>query len=189
MENNTKNNKSKNRWIFFLVGILCIVVAIVLLILYFMQGKITITDHGGEIETTESITCISNKVAYPYFKEDDAKKKDLKINAIFNDSKLDTITLTYQLDYDDEVQAEQASAEHHAELNKKFYEDSMNADALGTHFSVIKGTMQLSLRAESKEITGVTSKYFLIDNTSGNHKKDSLVKIFSNKGLNCTINN
>jgi flagellar basal body-associated protein FliL len=189
MENNSKNNNPKRGWIFLLMGILCVVVALVLIIVYFMHGKITTTNNGGEIETTESITCTSDQIAYPYFKADESKKKDLKINAVFNNGKLDTITLTYQLDYDDEVQAEQASAEHHAELNKKFYEDSMNADALGTHFSVIKETMQLSLRAESKEITGVTSKYFLIDNTSGNHKKDSLVKIFSNKGLNCTINN
>ena len=189
MENNTKNNKSKNRWIYFLIGILCLVAAVVLLIIYLLQGRITVTNEGGEIETTESITCTSDKVSYPYFKEDDSKKKDLKINAIFNDNKLDVMTLTYQLSYDDENQAKQASAEHHAELNKQFYEDSMDADSLGTHFSVIKGIMQLSLRAESKEITGVTSKYFLIDNTSGIHKKDSLVKIFSNKGLNCTINN
>ena len=106
MENNTKNNKAKNRWIFFLVGILCIVVAIVLLLLYFMQGKITVTDHGGEIETTESITCTSNKVAYPYFKEDNSKKKDLKINAIFNGGIQETVyvgnskdvgTFTYRL--------------------------------------------------------------------------------------------
>lgn len=188
MEHNSHKKKRGQKWVLILIGIICITTAFVLLILFLLQGNTKTISEGSNIETTESITCEGSNTPYPFFKYDDSKSKSIKINAIFNDSKLETISLTYRLGYDDAKQAEQSSAENHASLNKQFYEDSLGADSLGTHFSVLKKTMQLSLHADATEITGITSKYFLIDNTSDNHKKESLTKIFNSKGLDCIIN-
>ena len=188
MENNTHKKKQGHKWILVLIGIILIVTAFVLLILFLLQGNTKTIGEGGSIETTEAITCEGNNIAYPYFKYDNSKEKSLKINAIFDNNKLETITLTYKLTYDDAKQAEQSSAENHASLNTQFAEDSLGADALSAHFSLLKNAMQLSLHADAKEVTGITSKYFLMDNDNGNHKKESLTKIFNSKGLDCIIN-
>lgn len=187
MENRSRKKKDK-KWILILLGIICIVIAFVLLILFLLQGNTKTISEGGSIEPTEAITCTSDEVVYPFFKSNDAKSRSMKINAIFDNDKLDIITLTYKLEYDDAKQAEQSSAENHAALNTSFYDDSMSADSFDAHFSVLKNSMQLSLHAEAKEITGTTAKYFLIDNVSGNHKKESLTKILNSKGLDCIIN-
>lgn len=187
MENGSRKKKDK-KWILILLGIICIVIAFVLLIIFLLQGNTKTISEGGSIEPTEAITCTSDEVIYPFFKSNDAKSRSMKINAIFDNDKLDIITLTYKLEYDDAKQAEQSSAENHASLNTQFAEDSLGADALDTHFSLLKNAMQLSLHADAKEVTGITSKYFLIDNSSGNHKKDSLTKMFNSKGLDCIIN-
>lgn len=188
MDNNNHKKKGIHNWILVLIGIICIVTTFVLLIIFLLQGNTTISDEGGDVDITESITCSSDDFTYPFFKHNEANGSSIKINAIFDDSKLDTISLTYKLEYDEEEQAKQVSAINHASLNGHFKDDSLGADALGAHYSVTKGTMQLNLHAEASDITGITSKYFMIDNTSGNHSKDTLIKMFNNKGLNCIIN-
>ena len=66
----------------------------VLILFYFMQGSSTTTDSGGISETVESLSCEGEKYDYPFFKHmEGVDEKSTKVNAIFNDDKLNTISL------------------------------------------------------------------------------------------------
>lgn len=182
----SSQKKNSHAWIYVLVGLILVIVAVVAIILFLLQGKTTV-NQGGEVEVTESISCTSDEVVYPFIKHDDAEKRSLKINAIFDNDKLQTVNLTYKMYYDDEAKIKQRSADNHADLNKSFGEDSLGADYFDAKFSILNDALQLSLYAEAKEIGGVSAKYFLIDGPASGLKKDKITKNYNEKGLDCVI--
>ena len=90
--------KNDHNWILVLLGSLMVVAAIVLTLLFLMRGKTTTVDPGTEVTTTESITCESTTTIYPTITG--GHLISFKINAIFDNDKLDTISLTYKLRYE-----------------------------------------------------------------------------------------
>ena len=181
------NSKRKNNWIIVLIGIICLVVAFVLILLFFMQGKKTSSNSGGSTESMQSMVCSAGNVAYPYFKYDNSKSKSIEITSTFNEEKLDSIMLIYTLDYDSAEEAERSNVENHTSLAKQLQEDSLSVDEFGANYSVLGKSLQLNLFAKANKLTGITAKYFLIDNTSGSHKMDTLMKMYNAKGLDCVL--
>ena len=183
MEREREDNR---RWICTLGGIICIVVALVLIALFLIQGNKKITNTGGDVTRTESMTCSADGLLYPFFKYDNAKRKTLKINIVLNDNKLDTISLVTNLYYDSAEQIEQSSAENHAAMNLSFYANSLVADSFDAHFSSLEDAMQMTLYAKAKDLNGVNAKYFLIETVSG-YTKGTLENNYTNQGLSCVI--
>lgn len=189
-ENHKKGN---NRWIFVLAGSLLLVVAVVLILMFLMQGSSSSTDNGGTSETIESLSCEGEKDDYPFFKHvDGVDKKSTKVNATFNNDKLNTISFTYKISYNDKnkdhKEIEQASTDNYIDVTKDFQDSGLNADALGIRFSTLTDGVQMSLYADSKGLSNVSSKYFLLDSANGSYKINSVKKLYENMGMKCTTN-
>ena len=182
------HKKSARNWILILIGVILVATAAVLSVLSLLNGSTTTTNTGANIETTKSITCESNDIPYPPAAKINPPNQSIKINATFDNNKLDTISLTYRIKYPDESTAKQSTTNLHIAINQNFQEDSLGTDALNAKYSTIENTTQLSLYAKSKSITGMSAKYFLLDTTSDIFKQDHLTKIYSDKGLNCIVN-
>lgn len=183
----SEESRSK-KWIYFLVGSVCVVLVVVLVILFFLQGDTKITGEG-DVSVVESITCEAEGLWYPYFSYDNSNSKSIKINALFdNRDKLDTISFVYRLGYDDSSMAEQSSASNHAAMAKWFEEDSLGVDSFEIRYSNMGDAMQMEMYAKAQEINGVTAKYFLLNGSNGSNR-DALTKNYNDKGLNCVILN
>lgn len=181
-----EQEKQQNReWVYVLIGIVCIIVTVIAIILYLLQGS-TKTISGGEVELSESMACEGEGFFYPMFKYDNAKSKSIKINIMLNDDKIDTINLIYELGYDDAEQIKQSSAENHAAMNFSFEDDSLGPDALRAHYSNLEKASQMALYAEAKDLNGVTKKYFLLDGVNS-LTKDNIAKKYNELGMNCEI--
>ena len=190
MENHKKGNKS---WIFVLVGSLLLVTAVVLILFYFMQGSSTTTDNGGTSETVESLSCEGTEGDYPFFKYvDGVDEKSTKVNAIFNNDKLNTISFTYKITYKDKdkdhKEIQQVSDNNMFDMTEDFQESGLSADALGMRFSTLTDGIQMSLYTDSKGLSNVSSKYFLLDSANGSYKINNVKKIYENMGMKCTAN-
>lgn len=190
MENRKKDNK---RWIFVLVGSLLLVTAVVLILLYFMQGSSTTTDNGGTSEVVESLSCEGTKGDYPFFKHvDGVDEKSTKVNAIFNNDKLNTISFTYKIVYKDKnkdhKEIQQVSDNNMFDMTEDFQKSGLSADALGMRFSTLTDGIQMSLYTDSKGLSNVSSKYFLLDSANGSYKINNVKKIYENMGMKCVAN-
>lgn len=180
------NNQKK--WIYFLIGIICIVFVVVLIILFFLQGDTNIVGEG-EITIAESFTCEGEGLWYPFFTFDNSNGKSIKINVLLDDkSKLDTINLVYRLKYDSKELSERSEAINFASFGKSLASDSLNAESFESRFVDMEDAMQMTLYAKAKELNGVTAKYFLL-NGSNDLKRDTLTKIYNDQGLSCVILN
>ena len=182
MEQSQKQNRE---WIFVLIGIICIIVAVIAVILFLLQGNIR-TEGSGEVEMTESVVCEGEGVSYPLFRHDSSNSRTMQISVLLGDDKIDTINLVYKLDYNSFDESKQSSAENHADMNRSFSEDSMGPDSLGATYSSFDDGMQITLYAKAKELNGVTAKYFLLDGVNS-YTKDNIVKKYNGLGLNCEI--
>lgn len=182
-----KDKKANRNWIYLLIFSICIVVSVVLVILFLLNGSSKI-EGVGEIETTESVVCEGDNISYPLFDEDDATKKTIKINILTNHKKLDTISLIYSMKYASNEAAEKSSVNNHIALNRSFTDSSLGADSFDARFMNHDKEMQMTLYADAKKINGVSAKYFLIDSTK-DMTINTLTKNYNSQGLDCVINN
>lgn len=184
MNDGFSGKEQKFRWSFFLSGIM-LIVACVLVILFFLHGDTTVTKVENNIETMQSLVCEGHGIPYPFFLYDNAKDKSLKISAIFDDDKLNEISFVYRLSYDNSLQVKESEARNHAALGTSFGRDSLSVDALDVNFSILENVMQMSLYTEVGDMDVVKSKYFLLEDANGAYGIDDVVKIYTNKGLDC----
>ena len=186
MEEKSKN-KNTRKMIYAIVGVLLVVSAVVLIILYFLNGKTTIGDTTKTDIATESLSCESDEIEYPIFSYDESDKKNLKINMIFGEKKLDTLSFIYRLYYSDNNKIIASEATNHADMNKSFSKDGMEADSFDANYALLNDSMQMTLNANKRQIDGISSKYFLLEGAN-NYSKDSLKKHYESKGFKCKDN-
>lgn len=153
-----------------------------------MQDQVDYTNDGGMVETTRSISCESEENVYPFFRNDGAKSRNMKIKAVFSDDKLDKVSLIYRLKYDGEKTIEQMATKYDIVMNEAFDEDGLGGDALGASYSRLEDAVQMNLYAEANLINGITAKYFLLEGLSGHYSIDSLAENYNKMGFSCIIN-
>ena len=182
-----ERRKESREWIYVLIGIICIIVTVVSIVLFLLQGS-TKTITSGEVEVSESVACEVEGISYPFFKYDGSKSKSIKVNIMFDGDKFETINLIYRLDYDSTEQVEHSNNENHAAMNFSFEADSLGVDYFDAHYSNLGDTAQMTLYAGARELNGVTAKYFLLDGVT-NYTRDTITKKYNSQGLNCVIKN
>ena len=186
MEEKLKNRNTR-KMIYAIVGVLLVVTAIVLIILFLLNGRTTIGDTTKTNVTAESLSCESDDAEYPIFSYDDSDRKNIKINMLFGEKKLDTLSFVYRLYYTDNDKIVSSEAVNHADMNKSFSKDGLSPDAFGANYALLSDSMQMTLNANKKQIDGVSSKYFLLEGVN-NYSKDSLKNHFESKGFKCKDN-
>ena len=172
MEEKSKSNDTTRKITYAIIGVLFIVVAVVLVILFLLNGSTTISDTTKTDIVTSSLSCEASDVDYPIFSYNESDKKDLKINMVFGEKKLDTLSLIYRMYFSDENKIESSEATNRASMNESFNKDGMSPDSFGATYAVLNDSFQMTLNAEKRQIDGLSSKYFLLDEAS-NYSKDN----------------
>lgn len=172
----------KKTWL-IVAGIILIIVAIVALILFLLQGETTTSGNYPGSQTTNTLSCENNSLRYPVFKDESVG--NIKINMIFENGKASSITLISTNSYETAEQAKISSDAHHADMNIDF--GSLGADALNARYMVDGTKTQMSLHATGKELKGSTYKYFLIKGTPTS--PETYMKNYTDQHFSCTENN
>lgn len=179
-----KNNRSL---IFFYVGLALLIIAVILVILFGLRGETVTFGNNPDPETSSSLSCGSIGFDYPFFSFSEAKKRTIETRAIFNGGDLDTITLTYTLDYDDPETIEKSEASNHATMNILYAKDDLPPDAFDTKYSQLSDSLKFSMSADSSTISkGKAKKYFLLEDIGdAPYRLETLKKAYQQKGLKC----
>lgn len=188
MENNSPKKANLSSWL-VLTGLMLIMVAIVATILFFLNGQTVITGEFESRKVSETLVCKAKDVAYPIFAFNEADDKLLKINTVFEDENLSSISLMYKLDYSDQDILSFSEARNRAAMNESFRNDGMKPDSLDAKYGIMSDGMQFSIYAKGSNINEEILKYFMLDGVIGINQltKEKLAELYNNVGFNCVI--
>ena len=181
-------NDKKDRSSYYLKY--CCLLAIATFIVCFLvfvllsPSNINITNSNDVYIKSDSLTCEKEGIRYPLL-ANNLRSGTAKINATFNTNSLNTISMIYQVKYDDNAQVEYDETQSRIAMNKNFNDDNLGIGALGIVFSAFDEMLQLSLQADIKDINDVTAKYFLLDGSSSIYDRESAMEFYIDKGFDC----
>ncbi len=188
----SKSKKSSKKWIYALIGCLLVIVAGVSVVLFLLQGETKVTNSDGSKEVAHSLVCEGNIDEYPFFKHDDSDSKSVKVNALYDGEKLDSISFTYQMTYKgdkkDVKDLKKISDANSGDIEKEFDDSGVNYGAFDIKFTTLENGVQMAMYAKTKELSSSSAKFFLLDSASGQYKVDNLKNIYGTKGLKCVEN-
>lgn len=186
MEENTvrpKKKSKKGRYISILAVIITVV--IVIIVIFLMNGETKTTGNYPGDATTESLKCVGKNMPYKFFTKDNPSSAEIKINAIFNQDKIDSISLIHRTTYDNEADAETNSNIHKGDMNINFQNKGMKPFSLGAAYSLDKKVAQMSLYATSNELNDDTIKYFMLESLPKD--LNGYKKGYTSQGFKCEI--
>ena len=157
--------------------------------IFALKGKTTITGEFEGNKKLETLVCQADGRDYPVFNFDNSSSKSLKINAVFNNDELESISLYYKLNYANEELARKSESVNHAAMNLSFYDDEMKTDDLNAKYSFVDNSFQMSIYAKKDELNEKSLRYFMLYNIYEvkSLTKEKMAKIYNEAGLNCEI--
>lgn len=185
-----KKNNSKV-WL-AITGCILIILAVVLIIGFLLQGQTTISGEHQEIEQSPTLTCKANDYEYPFFTYDSSDKKTIEINLIFENNRIRTAALKYTLYYSDPNIVQQSEAVNHADMNISFTQNGLESEALGVSYSKQTDKLIMTLYANGSDLNSTEAKrYFLLPADAGvsSSSIDYYAKIYKDKDLKCEMTN
>lgn len=183
MKNEPDNKKMNKNWL-LLVGVILVIGIVVLLLWFLMRGEIKTAGDWPEDETTESLSCVVEKLTYKFFKSNNIID-NIRINVVFNNNKINSISLVTKTTYPDNDTTRAISDGHEGDMNLSFYDNGMDSYSLGATYSVDNNFAQISLYATSSELNDVSIQYFMLDTLPKNI--DEYKKAYANQGFTCEI--
>lgn len=185
MGESSRNQKSS--WL-MLLGSILVIVALILVIWFFLRGKTTISGSTPGISKDNSMSCTISDQEYPFFRDNNAEKTETKIIALFDDANFKSISLLYTLYFNNNEQVKNSEANNHAAMNIHYGEDGLLADALYSAYSMQEKKLTFSISAGTNDFNTTTSKYFLASGYGRNVNFDTLLHNYVRQGFNCTAN-
>ena len=189
MEEKKIKKKFGNRSTFILIGMGFVVLAAALVIMFLLNGNVTVDNAPGDAIMTKSLVCESTQTAYPFASYDNSDNKNMRINVIFVNENVDRISLIYKLYYDDEEAIRTSETMNHANINTSFAADGLDVDSFGATYASLDDMMQMTFTASGREINEISAKYFLLEDSAKRYDRESMAKLYNSKGLDCIINN
>lgn len=180
-----KQYSENSNAILVLIGSIFLVIAVILMVVFFTQGETIITGENGSINTVQSMTCEKDQFDYPIFNFDGATNGTIKINVILNDDKASAVSLVYNLHRDDERSVKQSITNMRIAMNKSFAEDGLDTGAFNAAYASLPNSAQMSLYAKTEDLNADAAKYFLLERADSSFREAVITKIYSDKGLNC----
>ncbi len=184
-----EEKQKKSSSFYYIAAILLIVVSVVSVFIFLLHGETTHNNTNGNIDSTSYLVCESDRVEYPFYVDKEAIGTNIKINATFNASGLDTISLVYQVNYNGQDLVKNGLVQMHIAMNDAFGKYSLASDSFGATYSNLEKTAQLGLYAEKREINDVRARFFMLDGINGAYNRDNITKLYNSKGIDCLINN
>lgn len=182
------NKRKTSKWL-VPTGLVLIFVAIIMMLVFLLKGQTTIIGEYDGQKNTETLVCESNDLAYSFFAFDGSDSKSLKINAIFNESTIQSISLVYKLNYHDGDTQYYSESRNHSEMNQYFSKDGMKPDSMNAKYSAINNALQFSIFVDRNDITSKTIKYYMLNNVYNVEKLSikEAAEYYNKKGLGCKI--
>lgn len=159
------------------------VIIVVLLISVFSVQQ---TESGTVVEnkTTQTVTCESNTMEYPFFSFDESSRKSLRILAVMNEDTLQTISLQYMLYYDNDELIEKSESLNHAAMNMEFGRKGLASDAIGATYAKLSDGLRFNLYQTTENMVDAEKEYLLLDGIS-DYSTANLIQMYSSLGMNC----
>lgn len=173
-----------------IIGIFLILVALVLIVVFLMEGETIVTGGFPDQESAVSTTCASTSIEYPIFTLNDAARKKLEIKVVANGDKVSTIGLVNQLYYSSEEAIRNSEAVNHFAMNKSFEDDGMKPDDLGATYMKLSDNLKMSLFAQGVDLDQTSLKYFLLNDVEMKDelKYGAVKKAYQSLGFSCVEN-
>lgn len=183
-----KKEEKKINWLIPVILVLIFVI-IIAIIINSLRGNTTYTGSFDNGKKTDTLVCYSEQVSYPIFNYDNSSSKSLKINVVFENDKLGSISLYYKLNYPYEEMAKKSESVNHAAMNLSFYDVGMKTDDLNAKYSFVDNDFQMSIYARSTDLNEKSLKYFMLSSIYEvkNLTMEKLAKIYNEAGLDCEI--
>ena len=179
--NNTKK-KTNKKW-FLLVGVI-LIIGVIVLLWFLMRGETKTTGSYQDDEATESLSCAAKNLPYTFFKTTNTID-NIKVNTIFSNNKISSISFVAQSIYQDPTTARIQSDAHEGDMNISFANNGMKQFALSATYDINEDTAQMSLYGTSADINETSIRYFMLDSIPKNI--DGYKKAYLNQGFNCEI--
>ena len=173
-----------------IVGLGLIMLAIVLIVWFFMHGEEVTTGDWTAKEVARALTCEANNKEYPFFAYDNSIKTNTKIEAIFNnDDELETISLRQTMYYADSNDIKVSENHNRAAMNQSFGENGLGVDTLNATFTSSSDSLKMTLFAKNSTINNKSAEYFFLNKLDGkgNYTVSMLQKNYTNKGFSCNL--
>ena len=181
-------SKSKKTWL-ITAGILLILISVISIILFLLNGQTVVTGQNGGITRSTSLTCEGDNIPYHFLSYDNAKSKNAKITASFNDDKLNAISFAYTLYYDDLKTIENSKTINSAELNIFYGKDGLPANSFSKSLYSDDEKVVISLYANASDFDNKASRYFIADGLDKNSNANAFLQTYKSQGVKCENNN
>lgn len=181
----------KKSVVWIILAIIIIFIVLVVALFELMGGQIVTSRQTVETVQGSSLVCKSKNV-YPIFSYDLSKDKELKIIVGFYNNKINAISLTYDLYYDDAKQIMASETNNHAAMNIDFSKNNLSSDSYNANYSKLEDRMRMALYTNVNEVDNNIARYFLINLDDKSAIPRTLVeyqKNYETQDFTCEINN
>lgn len=189
MSDKSVKRKKAERIALMAMGGVLLVIAMVLLVIFLIRGQTKIQGGNPEPVGSTALSCESSITKYPFFEDDNATARNLRVNAILENDKVKSISLFYKLTYKTESRAAKEKDLLRAAISTALQNSGVGVNVINDTY-VSDGTeLTMNLYLNGSKLDEVTEGYFMLDNTSGaEYNMVNLQKMLAAKGLKCVEN-
>ena len=179
----TKQKKFINKQWLILIGFSLLIIAIILILWFFLHGEIKTTGTWNGTETSKSISCIANDIPYPLYGDDNPTGSQTKINIIFNGDRPTSISLVRVATYPDSETARRHSATHSFTITDNIAKAGIKDNAITTNLDYENNSAQMTLYTTGSNINNKSAKFFLLNSLP--NKIGDYTKKYTEQGFLC----
>ena len=192
MENREVDKSKLTKKIIILVIFLVLVIGLVILLVNLLGEKVTYTSTDNKSTASTSLICETNStdVDGAFFDVKDSKNATQQLKAIFNSKKIDSLSYSATINYDNYETAKKREAELHFKYGSYMQDNGKEMTDYSPNFSVNDQEVKINLYATKKQIIPETARIFLINATESafdNFSPNSLKALYESKGFDCEI--
>ena len=177
----------KKRRILLIMGSIMIGLAVLLILIFFLRGKMTVTGEFPRSVADSSMKCIGENIEYPFIHYNElVAQNTTSINIVFRNGKIGEISLLMADRFSDERAASAGASVAHADMNQSFANYGLMADALSAGYQVSDSTLRMNLFAPADELDRNSSQYFLLDSAMREESMAELKTHYEGHGFICT---
>lgn len=169
--------EEKNRKALKFVGLLLFLLVTIIIIIWLLRGKTTVTGRYPENIKNESLECNIANLTYEKTNRISPAKTDTKVTMIFYGlDQLSSINFRYTMHLASNKEAGEAEAIAHVQLAENFADSGLSYEEFNNKFTRIDSDLTLSLYSSEKLKKDTMYEYFLINKLQDTNQYPSTLK-------------
>ena len=182
------NKISPSRMTLIKLGTALILMSIILLVLFFVNGQIVFTEDTPYPYQVHAIRCESRQAEYSYIVYDESIAHDTIIDIIYSNDKISNIATKQILYYPTLESVKYNEAKNHASINKFFNRYGLRADSLDTAYSMQDDRLIITSYMDDSDINEIDMYFFeLNEPIESDMPAERLKQTFENIGFYCEV--